>query len=314
MTKLTDRGRAAIGGTWPGPAAGYPAALLRRRTFLGLAGVLALCATRVAVRAQPADRKRTLLSAPLELAGGWGSAPPEAVARVLTRAREACLTGLRLVSDRQPERLRVDNHAGGFPAVWLHSDPASTAWIIVDIGPADWCKLAYQFGHELGHVLCNSWDAAAKPRPPSQWLEEAMVEAFSIRGLGLLAASWERDPPFAGNAGFAASIRQYRGDLIEKYRMAAGPASAPDVAAWFRAHRATLESGFAAIEGPAVVGVLAVLEGDPACVEDLGAVNRWPARSGVPIEDYLIQWERSCRDVGASGRLPAQLRSLFRVG
>src|SRR3989442_505095 len=140
--------------------------------------------------------------------------------------REVCLSGLRLLSDRQPDRLRVDNHAEGPPAIWLHDEQPGTAWIIVDIGPRDWSKLAYQFGHELGHVFCNSWDRLAKPRPPTQWLEEAMVEAFSIRGLGLLAASWEKNPPFAGNAGFAASIRQYRGDLIEKYQTAAEQASA----------------------------------------------------------------------------------------
>ena len=105
--------------------------------------------------------------------------------------REACLSGVRLVSDRQPDRLVVDDHAEGHPAIWLHDDHTRTAWIIVDIGPNDWCKLAYQFGHELGHVLCNSWEASAKPRPPSQWFEESLVEAFSILGLGLLARSWQ---------------------------------------------------------------------------------------------------------------------------
>jgi hypothetical protein len=202
----------------------------------------------------------------------------------------------------------------GPPALWLHADQASTAWIIVDIGPDDWCKLAYQFGHELGHVLCNSWDAGAKPRPPSQWLGEARVEAFSIRGLALLAASWERDPPFAGDAGFAASIRQYRGNLIEKYQKVAAQESAHDVASWFRGYRGSLGGGLDVIEGPAILGILTVLESDETCVEDLGAVNRWPSRSGVPIEDYLAQWERSCREVRASGRLPAQLRNLFGLG
>jgi hypothetical protein len=290
---------------------------MKRRSFLGLTCALGSFAVRPAVgQAQPADSRPSLLSAPVELAGVWTSSPPTAVARVLSRMREACLSGLSLVSDRQPDRLRVDNRSEGPPAIWLHDDRTMTAWIIVDVGPRDWCKLAYQFGHELGHVLCNSWDAPAKPRPPSQWLEEAMVEAFSIRGLALLAASWERDPPFAGDAGFAASIRQYRGDLIEKYRGAAAPASARDVAAWLRVNRRALdlEGGLAVIEGPAVLGVLAVLESDKACVEDLGAVNRWPLRSNIPIEDYLAQWERSCREVGASGRAPARLKNLFGLG
>ena len=46
-----------------------------------------------------------------------------------------------------------------------------------------WSKLAYQFGHELGHVTANSWQGNAKPARPRQWLEEAMVEALSLHGL-----------------------------------------------------------------------------------------------------------------------------------
>src|SRR5712692_3274195 len=126
---------------------------LMRRTFLGLLGALSLCPAGLIadVRAQPVESKKSLLKAPLELAGAWPSSPPEAVIRVLARMREACLFGVKLVSDRQPDRLRVDNHADGLPAIWLHTDPADTAWIIVNIGPHDWSKLAYQFGHELGH-------------------------------------------------------------------------------------------------------------------------------------------------------------------
>src|SRR5216683_3001743 len=176
-----------------------------RRAFLELGGIAALVippliAAAAALASEPA---RSLLTIPLELGGVWKSSPADAVLRVLSRVREVDLEGLRLLSDRQPDKLYVDDHPTGRPAVWLHNDHTNTAWIIVDIGPADWSKLAYQFGHELGHVLGNSWAAASKPGPPCQWLEEAMVEAFSLRGLGRLAASWARNPPFAGNAAWS---------------------------------------------------------------------------------------------------------------
>src|SRR5229473_5416093 len=196
--------------------------VITRRTFLvGLAGVAAGFVIRPLVAAAPglaSELTPSLLSAPLDLGGVWKSSPADAVLRVLSRVRAVSLEGLRLLSDRQPDRLHVDNHPSGWPAVWLHNDHTNTAWIIVDIGPADWCKLSYQFGHELGHVLCNSWNAQSKPRVPCQWLEESMVEAFSIRGLGRLAASWESNPPFAGDAAFGAAIREYRENLIKNYR------------------------------------------------------------------------------------------------
>ena len=115
----------------------------------------------------------------------------------------------------------------------------TTAWIIVNVGSRDWCKLAYQFGHELGHVLANSWDAGSKPSRPCQWLEEALVEAFSLRGLGRLADGWERRPPFPNDGPFASAIRRYRRDIVERYEKA-GSAQMPDLQAVYDEHKDNL--------------------------------------------------------------------------
>jgi hypothetical protein len=249
------------------------------------------------------------LTAPLDIGGEWGQSMPGDARRVVTRMREVCLAGVKLVSDRQPARLRVDDQPTGPPHVWLHSDQPETAWVVVDIGTRDWCKLAYQFGHELGHVLCNSWQWKVVTDPPCRWLEEALVEAFSIRGLTELAASWNRDPPFPGSAAFAAAIRQYRVTTMERYRQAGGPPPGGSLAAWFSANRDALDkaAGLAPIEGPAILTLAAAYAGDPALIEDLGALNRWPERSAVPIEDYLRRWRKSCAELGAPGRLPQLL-------
>ena len=263
--------------------------------------------------ALPAPWESSLFLAPLELVGDWGASPPEAAFRVISRVREACLAGVTLLSDRQPKRIRVECRTRGFPAIWLHDDDASMAWILVTIGPCDWCQLAYQFGHELGHVLCNSWDKFAYPRAPCQWLEESLVEAFTLRGLGLLAATWERDPPFEGDGAFADAIRRYRNNLIARYD--AQSARSP-CGAWFRVARSSLEQrgGESEAEGPATLCILAELEESNRSVEDLGALNRWPSRSGIAIEDYLTQWQTSCADIRAPGRLPQQLRRLLDLG
>jgi hypothetical protein len=288
--------------------------VLVRRRFLVLSGVVSLGIPPIIgkVLELASEPTPSLLSASLELGGSWKSSPADAVLRVLSRMREVSLAGVRLLSDRQPGKIRVDNHASGSPAMWLHNDQTNVAWIIVDIGTDDWSKLSYQFGHELGHTLCNSWNAQSQPHTPCQWLEESMVEAFSIRGLGRLAASWESDPPFAGDAAFGSAIREYRGNLIKNYMGAKAQISDAEFASWFRASRSALEqSALSGIEGQLIVRVVSELERDIACVEDLGALNRWPSRSGVPLEDYLRLWERSCTEVHASGRLPARLRSLL---
>ena len=48
------------------------------------------------------------------------------------------------------------------------------------------------------------------------------------------------------------------------------------------------------------------LEADVACVEDLGALNRWPERTGLPIADYFAKWQASCARCGAAGQLPIE--------
>jgi hypothetical protein len=283
-----------------------------RRRFMTLTGAAALVAAGWRARARESARAGNLLAAPIELRGEWVYA--DAVARVLLRVREVDLSGLRLLSDRQPARISVENHNEVSPSIWLHSDEPERAAIIVDIGPSsDWCKLAYQFGHELGHVLSNSWQFSAKPQPPSQWLEECLVEAFSIRGLGLLADSWQRSPPFAGDSAFARAIRDYRSALETKYRGESG--SSANLATWFHSNRAELEGGTKAPRGPAILAILSIYEEHPrpCYAEDLGGLNRWPERTAVPVERYVEQWQRSCREIGASGEMPRRLEQLFRL-
>jgi hypothetical protein len=267
-----------------------------------------MCAVR-SLEAQQDSSKKTLLDAPLELGDGWIWSPAQEVHSVLSRVRDVCLSGLRLLSDRQPENLRVDNYTQGWPHVRLHADPPTMAWIFLNVPSQDWCRLARQFGHELGHVFCNSWGPFAEPGPPTQWLEEAMVEAFTIRGLGLLAASWEKSPPFAGDQAFAATIREHRAERLNLYNKEGDQ----DIASWFRAHRSELESGRPADKDLAVLKILPILENERACMEDFGAVNRWPARTRLPIEDYLNEWKTSCSEIGAPGLLPGRLRHLFEV-
>ena len=50
----------------------------------------------------------TLLLAPIELVGDWGASTPEDALVVLSRTREVCLAGIRLLSDHQPTALLVE--------------------------------------------------------------------------------------------------------------------------------------------------------------------------------------------------------------
>lgn len=259
-------------------------------------------------------RQNTLATVPIELAGDWQGSLPNDVRAVIARMRAACLADLPLLSDRQPTVLRVESRPSGNPAIWLHPDGAALAWIVVNVGPHDWCKLAYQFGHELGHVLANSWQSDAKPAAPCQWLEECVAEAFSIRGLRLLANGWARKPPFANDHAFARAILDYRTDLLTRYgEVANAQGIRQDSRAWFAAHRAELGQIGRATSAPGalVPTLLATLEADRDCVADIGALNRWPGRTALALPAYLDAWSTSCRQLGSTGRLPNTLRGML---
>jgi hypothetical protein len=267
------------------------------------------------VRAADA-RQTTLATAPLELRGDWSGSLLGDVRAVIERTRAACLADVPLLSDRQPTMLRVENRPSGNPAIWLHSDGATLAWIVVNVGPRDWCKLAYQSGHELGHVLANSWQSDAKPAAPCQWLEECVAESFSLRGLRLLAEGWAHHPPFANDHAFARAILAYRADLLARYGGIAGAQGArQDGPAWYAARRVELEQIGRATPAPGafVPTLLATLEADKACVADIGALNRWSERTALPLPAYLDAWSKSCRDLGLPGYLPKALRQILVV-
>jgi len=258
---------------------------------------------------------QTLLTAPIELAGDWGGMLEGAAVQVVERMRHACLDRVRLLSDRQPTRLRVDEHTSGNPAVWLHPDGSSMAWIIVDIGERDWSKLAYQFGHELGHVFANSWQADAKPATPCQWLEEAMVEAFSLRGLGRLATEWKENPPFAGDNAFGDAIAKYAQNIVgDCSTLADSQGLTRDAAAWFADHRSEIEMpGLNPFARAMSLTILTEYDQVPDCVEALGALNRWPGRSGIPLNEYLQRWTQSCAELQASTHLPLRLGEVLGI-
>jgi hypothetical protein len=295
---------------------------MKRRSFImGMVGVasafgapgvgLKLIATKAQI-----DRP-TLLSAPIELVGDWGRMIPNAALQVVERMRAACFDGFHLVSDQQPDRLRVEERTSGSPAVWLHADGTRIGWIIVNIGERDWSKLAYQLGHELGHVTANSWGSAAEPAAPCQWFEEAMVEAFSLRGLALLADSWSRDPPFEDDNGFGAAVAVYRQNTVERYgKLAIEQGNSKNLDVWFSQHRATMEAqpGLNAFAQAASLTILAEYERNPSGMEALGALNRWRGRSAIPLEEYFEAWKTSCKELRASADLPAKLQQILGLG
>jgi hypothetical protein len=277
-----------------------------RRNFIIVGGFVLATQSRVKADMAP------VLSNAIEVNGEW-HAPPRSAALVIGRMREACCSGFRILSDRQPSKLQVENRASGSPAVWLHKDPKDTAIILVDVGERAWSQLAYQFGHELGHVISNSWDSNATPNAPCQWVEEMIAESFSLRGLAVLAAAWEKTPPFPGDSGYGHEIQSYRDRVVAQYNQLAESQGLRDSAVWFGRNKQALE-GFVGLSDHAKAAVsilLPALLKSPRMLEDIGALNRWTERAALPLDEYLRRWRKSCKDLASPGLLPNFIQEKF---
>ena len=102
-------------------------------------------------------------------------------------------------------------------------------------------------------------------------------------------------------------IRRYAGVGEDQGLSRDGPA-------WFARHRKEIEvAGLNPYAQAASFSILADYERTPDCIEGLGALNRWPGRTGVPIDNYLRQWEASCAELDASSQLPGRLRDMLGI-
>jgi hypothetical protein len=85
--------------------------------------------------------------------------------------------------------------------------------------------------------------------------------------------------------------------------------------AWFANHQKKSEVHNRNLFAQAVsLTILAEYEQAPDCTEAPGALNRWPGRAGLPIEEYFRQWEASCVELQANPQLPRRLLEIWRIG
>ena len=109
------------------------------------------------------------------------------------------------------------------------------------------------------------------------------------------------------------AIAQYRQNIIGGYSALAGSQGLTrDPTAWFADHRSAIENpGLNPYAQAMSLTILAEYDRVPDCVEALGALNRWPRRSAIPVGEYLQRWTQSCAELQVSKHLPLRLREVL---
>jgi hypothetical protein len=213
----------------------------------------------------------------------WGDAAVADITKVLESAGGS-LTGCVPGLDLPPIEVA---RSKATPIVLFQRGPKGEIRVQLNVEDRRWAQFAFQFGHEMGHIVCGYADYPN----PNKWFEETLCEAASLFVLGRMAEGWKTRPPYPHWKDYAGSLRQYRDERTAK----AGLPEGSTLAAWFRPKEPSLRKDGTQRELNLTMAaaILPLFEEAPerwAAVRTLNAVHGDASRS---FADYLRDWSRS---------------------
>lgn len=255
--------------------------------LVGIAMILLTSSVAVAGEALP-------LSGAMEIrveAGDWGNARPRDIEAVLTTVADTLLPSF---PQHAGERILVAYSDAG-PSVLLEKSRDGAHRVFLKVRDTRWDQFAYQFSHELCHVVTNHEHrelAQGVLARDHQWFEETLCEAVSLLTLERMTAHWEHAPPHPGWQAYAPAFREYAQQLLNERHRHLPPGET--LGQWFSANREALERNpYLRQENELLAThLLPLFETLPDSLEAIGYLNQsLPAAS---FTAYLASWYDCC--------------------
>ena len=169
------------------------------------------------------------------------------------------------------------------PITLYRPSPKSPFVILLQARDRKWARFAYQFSHELCHVLS---DYEGLRENPNSWFHEALCELASVFTLRRMAERWPAYPPYPNWADYAESITSY-----VQERLSCKESQLPigmTLSAWLLSEEESLREDPYQRDKNAVVSysLLPLFENEPT---GWNAIRDLPVSSAI-LKDYLRQW------------------------
>lgn len=219
--------------------------------------------------------------------GGWGGAPRKSIETVLYAVADELLT-------RLPKNLSVPivvTHTEDGPVALYERGPGGEYQVKLHAKGENWHLFAYEFAHELCHILSNyDENVGADTTKYNQWFEETLCETASLFTLKNLASTWEAAPPDPQWAETAKKLRRFFDHLIAEGHRQLPPHTPLQV--WLNENEEHLrQDPYRRSENEVVANLLLPLfQEDPQNWEALGYLNLDPADARTSLQDYLRHW------------------------
>ncbi len=157
-------------------------------------------------------------------------------------------------------------------------------------GKLYWAQYAYQFSHEICHVLCG-YDEDFRG---NLWFEETICETASLYCMRSMSVEWRTNAPYENWKSYAPLLRDYT-DQIERTRQDYLEITRTGLPAYYRKHAQHLSSNGTDRKknGAMALVLLAVFERHPENWNAIRWLNSSPSPQGETFAQYLSKWHQA---------------------
>ena len=179
----------------------------------------------------------------------------------------------------------VRGHEG--PITLFQRNDRGEIVVRLDTEKTYWSQYAYQFAHELTHVLCGFREGYQG----NQWFEETVCETGSLYVLRAMSRTWKTAPPYENWKDYRDSLRSYADDVI-RGRDKASEIYAHGLSAFYLAHKSVLQQqpNVRELNGAMALVLLHLLEESPERWEAVRWLNSGRTGASETFPAYLQRW------------------------
>jgi hypothetical protein len=221
----------------------------------------------------------------IQVTGEWGDSAPADVKKVCESAAEQLLV---YCPDRKLDPI-VLKYRDDVPMTLYARTKAGEYQVLLGSKDRRWSQLAYQFAHELGHILMN-YDRHRDS--PHQWFNEALCETASLFTLRKMAEGWKTNPPYANWKSYSDSLTNYANVMLADRKRRLSPDLTMSM--WLKKEMPQLrkERGLSERSFLAANYLLPLFEETPEGWESLTWFNLGEKDSELDFADFLAAWHQ----------------------
>ena len=151
-----------------------------------------------------------------------------------------------------------------------------------------WCQYAFQFSHEVGHILCNFKDGDDS----NLWFEESLCETASLYTLLRLEDQWTTHPPYPHWKSYAPAFTEYAQKRINRYKKEIKGS----LSTWIKENQksASKNPTIRARNVGIAIQLLPIFNNDPIGWSACGYLNETKSGKSKSFLAYLNDWYNNC--------------------